>query len=137
MTKTAAFVIIIALRLIYQPSQAQHDIVPFTSQPPLSPATSPAPARFINISAIKINSNIILKWIIGENESAWCFEVEKSADGKKFTLAALVFGTDKTGADHYWFAEKAIHQRMMYRIKYIGKDNSTEYSSVTSIDPSV
>jgi len=137
MTKTIAFVMIIALRLVYQPSAAQQNLSPFTSQLSPSPAASPSMARFMGISAIRINNNVILKWIIGENETAWCFEVEKSADGKKFSMAALVFGTDKTGTDNYWFSEKAGHQRISYRIKYIGKDNTTEYSPVTDVSPSV
>jgi hypothetical protein len=137
MTKTIAFVLIIALRLVYQPVKANKNFVPFTSRQPVAATANPAHARFMGISAIKINNNIILKWIIGENENAWCFEVEKSADGKKFSLTALVFGTDKTGADSYWFSEKAGRRRLIYRIKYIGKDNTTEYSPVTTISPNI
>lgn len=137
MTKTIALVIIIGLRLAYQPSRTEESLIPFTSQRSFPATITRDSARFINVSAIKINNNIILKWIMGENETAWCFEVEKSADGKKFTMAALVFGTDKTGTDNYWFQEKALHQRMLYRIKYIGKDNTIAYSAVTSISPTV
>ena len=75
MIKTAAFVIIIALRLIYQPTAAKQRNAPFASPKPLSSTVSTnIPAILIGISGIRINNKIILKWIIGENQNAWCVE---------------------------------------------------------------
>ncbi len=138
MIKTAAFVIIIALRLIYQPTAAQQRNTPFASPQPLSTvASTNIPAMFMGKSSIKINNKIILKWIIGDNQDAWCFEVEKSSDGKNFTTAALVSGTDKSDRDNYEFYEKAGNRRVTYRIKLVSKNKTAEYSQVVEINPNV
>ena len=138
MTKFAAFVIIIALRLMYQPSQAQQNTAPFASQPPLSATTILSfPAKLISFNGSLENSKVMLEWTVGENETADQFEVEKSTDGKNYMLAALVFGTDMPDTGKYQFYEKAGNQKIMYRIKLISKNKKAEYSRVVEITPGV
>lgn len=138
MTKFAAFVIIVACRVVYHPSHAPSDIAPFASPSSLSPSTiSIAPAKLININGSISNHKVILNWVVNENETADKFEVEKSTDGRTFTLAALVFGTDKPETDTYRFYEKAGKKKLLYRVKMINKDRQTEYSSIIEIDPNV
>lgn len=138
MNKFTAFVIIVALRIIYHPSSSQTDLIPFTSPSPASSTTfSIAPAKLIHIDGSYNNNKFILNWIVGENQTADQFEVEKSMDGKKFLLAALVFGTDKDDTDNYQFYEKAGNQTVLYRIKLINKTRETEYSRVVEINPNV
>jgi hypothetical protein len=138
MTKFTAFIILVALRIAYQPSNEQSDRVPFASPSPLSSSTIfIAPAKLINITGSISNHKVILNWVVGENESADKFEVEKSADGKTFTMAGLVFGTDKPETDNYQFYEKAGHKKILYRIKLINKNRQAEYSSVIEINPGV
>ena len=137
MTKFTALVIV-ALRIGYQPSHTQNDIAPFAS-PSLRPVStiSISPAKWISINGSIHNNKVILNWVISENNTADKFEVEKSTDGKTFALAALVFGTDKTETDKYMFYEKASKQKVLYRIKMINKDQHAEYSSVIEINPGV
>ena len=138
MIKSVAFVLIVALRIIYHPSHAQSGIAPFASPMPLSTSTiSTAPARLISINGSISNSKVILNWVVVENETADQFEVEKSHDGKNFILAGLVFGTDKPETDNYQFYEKAGNQKVSYRIKLINKNRKTEYSPVIEINPNV
>jgi len=138
MTKFTAFVIIVALRIIYHPSHAQTDIAPFASPAPL-PTTSFSivPAKVISIDGSISNQKVILNWVVSENETADLFEVEKSTDGKNFSMAALVFGTDKPANGQYQFYEKASKQKTVYRIKLINKNKETEYSEVVEITPTV
>ena len=136
MIKYTAFIIIVALRIMYHPSAAQNNTAPFTSPKPLPvSAISAVPAKFIGVNGTRINNKIILKWMIGDNQTAYCFEVEKSTDGKNFTMAALVFGTDKPADDNYEFYEKAGNPKTVYRIKLINKDKKAEYSPVVQIYP--
>ncbi|MFZ1858935.1 MAG: hypothetical protein WAU29_16345 [Chitinophagaceae bacterium] len=137
MTKFTAFVLIVAMRIMYHPSPAQHDIAPFASPSPLPTATTAIPAKLISIAGTISNNKFILNWEVGDNETADQFEVEKSTDGKNFTMAALVFGTDKSATDKYQFYEKAGNQRVLYRIKLINKNRQTEYSTVIEINPNV
>jgi hypothetical protein len=136
MTKFTALVIILALRVFYHPYNAGATPAPFTSPSPLSPATTVgAHAKLISINGSISNNRVILNWVVGENETVDQFEVEKSTDGKNFTLAALVFGTDKTETGNYQFYEKAGKQKILYRIKVINKNKETEYSTVVEVGP--
>lgn len=137
MTKFTAFVIIVALRIIYHPSDAQTDIAPFASPSPLPSTLSVNPAKVISIDGSISNQKVILNWEVSENETADQFEVEKSTDGKNFSMAALVFGTDKSETCKYQFYEKAGKQKTVYRIKLINKNKQTEYSEVIEINPNV
>lgn len=72
----------------------------------------------------------MLSWTVGENQETDRFEIEKSTDGKKFKVAGLIFGTDKTGIDYYQFFEKMKKSRTHYRVKTIAKDGSVNYSQI-------
>lgn len=136
MIKLTAFIAIIALRIMYQPSSAQSTMAPFTSPAPLSAISLPAiPAKLIQVTGSISNQKVILNWVVNENETADQFEVEKSTDGKNFSTTALVFGTDKADTGNYQFYEKAGNQKVLYRIKLINKNRQTEYSAVVEINP--
>ncbi len=93
------------------------------------------PAKIIILSGQVKKDKIVLDWVVNENETADMFEIEKSVDGRKFKMAALVFGTDKAATDNYQFYEKAVSKKMLYRIKLINKNKETEYSQVIEINP--
>ena len=78
---------------------------------------------------------MILNWVVEKNETADMFEVEKSSDGKNFSMAALVFGTDKAETGVYQFFERAAKQRIFYRIKLIDKNGQAAYSDIITINP--
>jgi hypothetical protein len=138
MTKFAAFTILVALRIIFHPSDERSDRTPFAStSPPSSSTIFIAPAKLIHITGSISNHKVILNWMVAENESADKFEVEKSTDGKIFTLAALVFGTDKSETDNYQFFEKAGNKKTLYRIRMINKNREAEYSSVIELNPNI
>jgi hypothetical protein len=109
MTKYTLFTIIIVLRIGYQPALSQQMSIE--------------------------NNKIFLDWTVGENETVYQFEIEKSNDGKNFTMAALVFGSDKPATDNYRFYEKADKRKVTYRIKIVNKDKKTEYSSLIEVSP--
>lgn len=138
MIKQTAFLLIIALRIIYHPSTAQSTIAPFASPSPLSLQTASLfPVNLISFEGSLNKQKVILNWVVGENQTADQFEVEKSNDGKIFFMAALVFGTDKTDKDQYQFYEKAGNHKVSYRIKLINKNRQTAYSSIVVINPTV
>ena len=138
MAKFTAFVLIVALRIAYHPSSGSTTIAPFASPSPIAASTiSIKSAKLINFRGSISNNKVFLYWTVAENQTADQFEVEKSTDGKNFTLAALVFGTDKPETDSYQFYEKAGNQKTLYRIKMINKNHKAEYSSVVEINPTV
>jgi hypothetical protein len=99
------------------------------SPPSFSSGAGQAPA--IYNFAYRIDGNrVLLSWEAGNNENNERFELERSRDGEKFEMAALLFGTDKPGTDNYLFYEKLKTGRIFYRVKIIHKDQQTEYSAV-------
>jgi len=88
---------------------------------------SPAIVQF---TYSKNDNKITLNWVADKNQDMNLFEIEKSRDGKDFKMAALVFGTEKTGDENYRFFEKAVAKKVYYRIKIVGKDNTVKYSEV-------
>jgi hypothetical protein len=65
---------------------------------------------------------------VNKNEDAYQFEIEKSTDGSNFSLAALVFGTDKEAIEQYKFFEKAQSSKIYYRVKIVLRDQTSRYS---------
>ena len=136
MIKNIAFIVLITLRVFYQPSTTKENFVPFASPSPLPPPTiSIETAKVISINGFIKNNKAMLQWIVSENEKAVLFEVEKSTDGENFMMIALVFGTDKTETDNYEFYEKAPKKKAIYRIKIINKDKTIAFSPVIQISP--
>ncbi|HUR66048.1 MAG TPA: hypothetical protein VMZ03_06825 [Chitinophagaceae bacterium] len=136
MTKTSVFLVIIALRIFYQPGNAQASIAPFTSQPPLfTTVLFNSSAKLVNFTGNFKNNKVFLEWMVVDNEAADQFEIEKSTDGKNFRLAALVFGTDIPKTGKYVYYENTGHKKIMYRIKMIQKNKKAEYSPVVEVIP--
>ena len=102
---------------------------------PLPVSITINPASFISVSGTVSNNKFILNWTVGNNQTADQFEIEKSTDGVTFTMAALVFGTDKDSDDSYQFYEKAVAKKTFYRIKVINKNKSVGYSKLIEINP--
>ena len=136
MTKYIALAAIVALRIVYNPSPEQTVIVPFASTSPVTTSSIlELPAKLVRIDGSISNNKMILNWVVEKNETADMFEVEKSSDGKKFSMAALVFGTDKAETGVYQFFERAAKQRIFYRIKLIDKNGQAAYSDIITINP--
>jgi hypothetical protein len=108
-------------------SPAQNKDLSLTS-PSSSQATNPA--TITHFSCGTDRNRVYLNWTVSANEQTNQFEIERSTDGKHFTTAALFFGSDKPGADHYEFFEKRGSHTTYYRVKLIRKDHSSDYSPV-------
>ena len=110
-------------------SSAQNNSAAITTSSALA---TPSTAIVNQLNCTIKNDRIILTWTIDNNQLANQVEVESSTDGKNFTLAALVFGTDKKDTDNYYFYEKAKKGKVFYRLKIINKDTSVQYSPIAT-----
>ncbi len=133
MTKYLISIVLLTLKLSFPASGNENTIQPFTSQPFSSIKDSGTPG-FHDINACISNNKILLNWKVAKNETVNLFEIEKSTDGKKFILTALVFGTDQPAADTYKFFEKATGKKIFYRIKLISKTSEVVYSKMITIN---
>jgi hypothetical protein len=132
MTKFAAFVMIIALRVIFNPSAHSADMPgnrPFS----IPSVTNFQPSAFLKFSANLVKNKIRLQWEVNDNVHTDQFEVEKSRDGINFEVAAIVFGSEQPEMANYEYMEKKKQDYTSYRIKLINKDKKTEYSNIVVI----
>lgn len=134
MIRSAAFLCILALRISYHPAPVA-EIAPFANPAPAAASTGIAPASLINFKGSISNNKVLLNWSVIANETAYQFEVEKSMDGRHFSMAGIVFGTDKSDTGHYEFYEKAGNHKVSYRIKLVNKNREGEYSPVVELNP--
>jgi len=113
---------------------AQTEIALFTSTPSSFTISKSQPVKVISFQGNRTNNKVSIQWTIAENETADQFEVEKSIDGKSFSTAGLVFGTDKAQTETYMFYEKSSSKKVFYRIKCIDRNQSINYSDILVID---
>jgi hypothetical protein len=91
-------------------------------------------AKLTSFKASINNDKVVLDWEVDANESTCLFEIEKSVDGKTFSLTALVFGSEKTEKDNYQYFEKIGKEKLQFRIKIIGKDKKASYSEIVVVN---
>lgn len=134
MTKYFTLIAIIAFRIFFHPGYSANAKVPFTSlQDTPPPHYIKQTASLLNVNATISKNKVFLNWVVSENETADMFEVEKSEDGKNFSLAAIVFGTDNAKDESYQFYEKSKFKKIFYRIKLINKNKQTAYSTLIEV----
>ena len=121
----------VALSMIYhQPLSARISNTPFTAPSPFSFSAKPQSVKITSFNGSISNNKVLLNWTVGENQDADRFEVERSANGKTFVMAALVFATEKNDTDNYQFYEKVKKLKTSYRLKIFHKNGTVGYSSI-------
>jgi hypothetical protein len=89
------------------------------------------PVKLLSIQGNLANNRISLKWVVEENLNAQRFEVEKSFNGKDYSLAGVVQATSSHGRESYSFDDNSSSNvKVTYRLKMVGNGNSSEYSRV-------
>jgi hypothetical protein len=76
------------------------------------------------------NNKIILNWSVDANEDVNRFEVERSYDGESFSVAGLVFGSEKTGKENFMFLETNNRNKIFYRLKVYETNQAIRYSNL-------
>jgi hypothetical protein len=130
------------------PLAEQYVILPFRTEPVMivaktpsgcfdqvlavSNSLAPLPVNLISFMGNMNKSNkVTLTWVVADNETVNRFEVERSVNGKDFTTAGIVFGSEKFGNETYMFFETVNNtDKVMYRLKMIDKGNDVDYSKI-------
>jgi hypothetical protein len=95
-------------------------------------STEPATAIVNNLKCDIQKDRVSLEWMISNNELVSQIEVQSSRDGKNYSMAALVFSTEKKDNDVYYYYEKAKKGKLFYRLKILHKDQTIRYSAIVS-----
>ncbi len=119
--------VVIAVLCVTLNLQAQEDFSSLTNK---QKSVAQASNALTHFSATAANNRVTLQWTISKNAETDRFEVEKSIDGEKFFMTALVFGSELSGDANYEFFEKLKKTKSHYRLKIIYKDGRVDYSSI-------
>jgi len=94
---------------------------------------SELPVKLIYFLGNMKDNRLILQWNVAANESANLFEVEKSYDEKNFMIGGMVFSSEKSGNETYFFPDLLkSEKKTFYRLKMIDKNKKVKYSKVLS-----
>jgi hypothetical protein len=89
---------------------------------------SALPVNFLKLSATRGQDATLINWEVKDEFQVDRYEVERSVDGRIFSLAGTV---KAVGADGYHYADRNIStSKTWYRIKSVDLDGSSKYSSV-------
>ena len=94
--------------------------------------TFKAKIEYKSFTVTALQKKIMINWVIGNNDSANYFEIQKSFDGKDFKTVALVMGPDpkQRGGDSYEGCDKfnPNTKKYFYRLKHVSTDGEIEMS---------
>jgi hypothetical protein len=89
------------------------------------------PVELMVFSAARNDKDVVLKWQTVLEQNASHFEMERSFDGREFTVIGKV---NAAGASGYNFTDiNAAGVALYYRLKVVDKDGRFKYSQVVSI----
>jgi hypothetical protein len=93
--------------------------------------STPLPVDFISFTAQPNDGNVDLNWVVGDNQQASSYEVDRSSDGVNFTkIAVLPNNADQT---NYSFVDgNAGAGTHYYRVLETDQDGKSIYSKVVS-----
>jgi hypothetical protein len=96
---------------------------------PLS--STPSAVKLTSFSGSLNSDKVTLTWAVASNETTDRFEIERSIDGVNFITAALVFTSEKSGAQSYSIHENIVmNGKVYYRLKIYDNNQSVRYSKV-------
>ena len=101
----------------------------------ITQATSevPLPVKWISFSGKRVNSEVVLKWEVDNNEMAIHYEIQYSTDGVQFFQAGIVM--NQSDVKQYSFVHKQQQgNHGYYRIHQVDLDGKTVYSKIIYIN---
>lgn len=91
---------------------------------------TPLPVTFIGIEAKRTNGNAVLTWKVAGEESVNHYEVERSTDGRTYTVIGSL---SKTGRDVYQYLDLNTPAVAVYRVRNVDNDGKHRYSAVVRL----
>ncbi len=92
---------------------------------------STLPVRFLSLTAAAGGTGTRLHWRVAGEHNVLHYEVERSSDGRIFSIAGSVTASQRSGYD---FTDGFQQAKVFYRIKSVDADGSHKYSTVIQFD---
>lgn len=98
--------------------------------------TNPLPVKLVGFSGAKEGNHALLAWSTSEEVNSERFEIERSAEGRKWNTIGTVAsnGDVLNSISSYTFSdENPGHGENLYRLKMIDRDQTFTYSRIVSL----
>ncbi|HWV31740.1 MAG TPA: T9SS type A sorting domain-containing protein [Dyadobacter sp.] len=98
--------------------------------------TLPLPVTLARFTAIAEGKTALLAWATTEETNSDRFEIERSADGKKWAMIGSVASTGESKVRvNYTFTDSApLSGANLYRLKMVDKDDTYAYSAIRNVE---
>lgn len=94
-------------------------------------AGSALPVKLTSFQGKMMDGRVSLRWDLTENKNAQRFEIERSLNGKDFSLVGIVLASENGGRESYSFVNDInSNLKVMYRLKIIDNNNIADYSRI-------
>jgi hypothetical protein len=101
---------------------------------PYATLSGTLPVRFLNFSAVRQASNVIVTWGVGAEDAVNSYELEVSTNGSSFSRIAM---KASQGSSSYDYIDQNVARynakKLYYRVKQLDKDGAFTYSPVKTI----
>jgi hypothetical protein len=113
-----------------------------STMPQSAPAQVPLhcvtlPVSFLNVTAVKENSNVLLNWEVSLEVNTLSYMVERSTDGINFTdIGSIPYKEGPALANAYQYTDNNIPSgggSLYYRIRELDTDGQYVYSKIVSV----
>lgn len=93
-------------------------------------SAAPLPVTFVGFDAKRVGGNVQLVWKVAGEENVARYEVERSTDGRNFTVIGSV-GTSKS--DNYSYTDATSASTVYYRVRNVDNDGKFKYTNVARL----
>jgi len=98
---------------------------------------SPTPVTWLNFNARQVANHIALDWATGSEHNNKGFDVERSEEGKNFTVIGQVVGAvNSKSIQHYLFKDNNVQpgKKYFYKIKQVDIDGHFDYTNIVVVN---
>ncbi|MEO6894880.1 MAG: T9SS type A sorting domain-containing protein, partial [Ginsengibacter sp.] len=89
-----------------------------------------APVTFTSVKANAKNNQVAVEWNVENQSSMKQYEVERSADGNKFSNVAVIDANNNLTFAYSWLDESPLQGNNYYRIRSVDLNGKIEFTSV-------
>lgn len=95
-----------------------------------SAASSSLPLRLLSFTAARQQDATVLHWAVEEGTATDHFDVERSADGRRFTRVSHLAGDGREGGTYAATDPSPLTQGAYYRLRVVSIDQAVTFSNV-------
>jgi hypothetical protein len=94
---------------------------------------SSLPVTFTNVRAYPKANGVNVEWDVVNEENLSHYEIERSADGNKFTKIAVKQALNQTAVNYTVFDNKPVSGVNYYRIRSVDQDGTFKFSAIMRV----